>query len=253
MMMKSQPAKTYKEALCRSRNPELYRISPNMVRTILENNEIKPNKITHYLERKDSVFESKMHEVLVVYKRVSLCFDAEGNCIISMDEPQTVTVSYDEKPGIQALQNIVPDLPPTAEHGMVAGDYEYKRLGTLSLLYRIDLLTGEVIPLVSDSHKSSDFIEWLKILDSKYPEHDTLRLVLDYHSAHTSRETQKHPATKPGCFEFVFTPKHGSWLNLLVLAICNYYTRFQFFVYVLLDAPFLFWYYKFYVIYRFVM
>ena len=82
-----------------------------------------------------------------------------------MDESKTETVSYDEKPGIQALQNTAPDLPPAAGHGMVAGDYEYKRLGTLSLLTGLNLLTGEVIPLVSDSHKSSDFIEWLKILD----------------------------------------------------------------------------------------
>lgn len=195
--------------------PGLSQISPNTVRTILESGEIKPNKITYYLERKDPDFESKMHEVLVVYKQVSMCFDQAGNLVIPVDEPKTVTVSYDEKPGIQALQNIAPDLPPTQEHGKVARDYEYKRLGTLSLLAGLDLLTGEIIPLVSDTHKSSDFIEWLKMLDSRYPEHDTLRLVLDNHSAHTSKETQKYLATKGGRFEFVFTPKHGSWLNLI--------------------------------------
>lgn len=195
--------------------PGLSQISPNTVRTILESGEIKPNKITYYLERKDPDFESKMHEVLVVYKQVSMCFDEAGNLIIPMDEPKTVTVSYDEKPGIQALQNIAPDLPPTGEHDRVARDYEYKRLGTLSLLAGLDLLTGQIIPLVSDTHKSSDFIEWLKMLDSRYPEHDTLRLVLDNHSAHTSKETMKYLATKPGRFEFVFTPKHGSWLNLI--------------------------------------
>lgn len=97
--------------------PGLSKISPNTVRTILENNEIKPNKITYYLERKDPDFESKMHEVLVVYKQVSLCFDEAGNLIIPMDEPKTVTISYDKKPGIQALRNIAPDRPPTAEHG----------------------------------------------------------------------------------------------------------------------------------------
>lgn len=98
---------------------------------------------------------------------------------------------------------------------MGARDYECKRLGTLSLLVGLDLLTGEVIPLVSDSHKSSDFIQWIKILDSRYSEHDTLRLVLDNHSAHTSKEAQKYLATKPGRFEFVFTSKHGSWLSLI--------------------------------------
>jgi len=144
-----------------------------------------------------------------------MCFDEEGNITIDMDEPKTVTVSYDEKPGIQALKNIAPDLPPTEKHGKVARDYEYKRLGTLSLLAGIDLLTGKVIPLVSETHKSSDFITWLKKVDSIYPEQDTIRLVLDNHSAHTSKETQAYLNTRPGRFEFVFTPTHGSWLNLI--------------------------------------
>jgi len=195
--------------------PNLENISHNTVRTILESNEIKPNKITYYLEKKDPDFESKMHDVLLVYKQVEMCFDQDGKLIIPMDEPKTITVSYDEKPGIQALENIAPDLAPKKGHGKVARDYEYKRLGTLSLLAGMDLLTGEIIPLVSDTHKSSDFIEWLAKLDAKYPEQDTLRLVLDNHSAHTSKETQKYLATKPGRFEFVFTPKHGSWLNLI--------------------------------------
>ena len=195
--------------------PGLKQISHNTVRMILERNSIKPNKITYYLEKKDSEFEAKMHDVLVVYKQVSMCFDSNGNLTIPMDQPKTVTVSYDEKPGIQALQNIAPDLPPTEKHGRVARDYEYKRLGTVSLLAGLDLLTGKVIPSVSDTHKSSDFIEWLKIIDGQYPEQDTIRLVLDNHSAHTSKETQRYLASRPGRFEFVFTPKHGSWLNLI--------------------------------------
>ena len=66
------------------------------------------------------------------------------------------------------------------------------RRGTLSLLAGIDLLTGEAIPLISKSHKSSDFIEFLKILDAKYPEGDTIQLILDNHSAHKSKETQQY-------------------------------------------------------------
>lgn len=85
----------------------------------------------------------------------------------------------------------------------------------MSLLAGMDLLTGEIIPIVSDTHKSSDFITWLKKLDTKYPEQDTIRLILDNHSAHTSKETQNYLAARPGRFEFVFTPKHGSWLNLI--------------------------------------
>ena len=142
-------------------------------------------------------------------------FDENGELIVPDDYKITITVSYDEKPGIQAIANTSEDLRPTEGNGEVYRDYEYKRLGTLSLLAGIDLLTGEAIPLVSDTHKSSDFIRFLKILDLKYPAQDTIRVILDNHSAHTSKETQKYLATKPGRFEFVFTAKHGSWLNLI--------------------------------------
>lgn len=195
--------------------PGLAKISANTIYSILSSNEIKPNKINYYLVRKDSDFEAKMHDVLVVYKQVEMCFDDEGRLTIDMDAPKTVTLSYDEKPGIQALKNIAQDLPPTEKHGTVGRDYEYKRLGTVSLLAGIDLLTGKVIPQVSDTHKSSDFIGWLKKVDSMYPEHDTIRLVLDNHSAHTSKETRAFLETRPGRFVFVFTPTHGSWLNLI--------------------------------------
>ena len=136
--------------------------------------------------------------------------------IIPEDGQFTVTLSYDEKPGIQAIANTTDDLRPTMKKGTVLRDYEYRRLGTLSLLAAIDLLTGEAIPLVSDTHKSADFITFLKILDSKYPSGDRIRIILDNHSAHKSKETQNYLATTPeGRFEFVFTPKHGSWLNMI--------------------------------------
>lgn len=59
----------------------------------------------------------------------------------------------------------------------------------LSLLATIDLLTGEVIPLVSDTHKSCDFVTFLKKLNGKYPKGDTIRIILDNHSAHTSKDS----------------------------------------------------------------
>lgn len=127
-------------------------------------------------------------------------------------------LSYDEKPGIQAIATTSEDRPPVAnteKMSSILRDYEYKRLGTLSLLAAIDLLTGEAIPLVSNTHKSSDFVTFLKRLDEKYPKGDKIRLILDNHSAHTSRETQEYLNTVPRRFEFVFTPTHGSWLNMV--------------------------------------
>ena len=191
-------------------------ISQSKVRTILEEADIKPNKITYYCENRDPDFDQKMHNVLLVYKQLSMQFDENGKFIaITEDEPTTHTISYDEKPGIQAIANTTEDLPPDKDHKTISRDYEYKRLGTVSLLAGIDLQTVEAIPLVKDKHSSKEYIEFLKLLDSKYPKGDKIRLILDNLKVHSSEETRKYLASIPERFEFVFTPKHGSWLNLI--------------------------------------
>lgn len=196
--------------------PRLKTVTKPWLQKYLKKMDIKPFKIKYYLEKKDPDFENKMHDVLLVYKQVEMQFDQNGDIITPEDGHMTHTISYDEKPGIQAIANKYPDHNPTMENGFVRRDYEYVRKGTLSLLAGIDLLTGEAIPLVSESHKSSDFIDFLKILDEKYPEGDAIRLILDNHSAHTSKETKRYLATLPeGRFVFVFTPTHTSWLNMI--------------------------------------
>jgi transposase len=52
-------------------------------------------------------------------------------------------------------------------------------------------------------------------VDQAYPATAKIRIVLDNHSAHISKETRQYLATVPNRFEFIFTPKHGSWLNLV--------------------------------------
>jgi transposase len=191
-------------------------ISQSKVRTILEEADIKPNKISYYCENRDPDFDQKMHNVLLVYKQLSMQFDEDGNLLPYFDEEQKVHVlSYDEKPGIQAIANTTEDLPPDEKHKTISRDYEYKRLGTVSLLAGIDLQTGKAFPLVREKHSSKEYVEFLKLLNSKYPKKDKIRLVLDNLKVHSSKETRDYLATVPGRFEFVFTPKHGSWLNLV--------------------------------------
>lgn len=189
-------------------------IHKSTVNTILDEADIKPHKITYYCENRDPDFDSKMHNVLLVYKQLEMQFDESGKLIISEDTPIHV-LSYDEKPGIQAIATTSDDLMPDEKHSTINRDYEYKRLGTLSLLAAIDLQTGEAIPLVRDKHSSTEYIEFLKLLDDKYPKGDKIRIVLDNLKVHTSEATRKYLATVPGRFEFIFTPKHGSWLNMV--------------------------------------
>ena len=185
-------------------------ISRSKVHSILTEGEIKPHKIRYYLERRDPKFEDKMIDVLHVYKDVEIL-----NCQPEIKR-ETATLSYDEKPGIQAIKNIAAQLKPIpGEHPTVSRDYEYKRLGTVSLLGGIDLHTGEAHALVRDRHRSREFVEFLEILDEKYSDDLIIRIVLDNHSSHVSKETRKFLESKPNRFQFVFTPKHGSWLNLI--------------------------------------
>ena len=191
-----------------AKHPRLSTISKTKIVTILNEAEIKPFRIKYYCEKRDPEFETKKHNILVLYKQISMRFDEAGDLIpYEEDEPETHTISYDEKPGIQAIAPTTPDLPPRVGNGAAYRDYEYVWHGTLSKLACIDLVTGEAIPLLRETHKSSDFIAFLKILNEKYPQGDKIRLVLDHHSAHTSKETKAYLATLSGRFEFVFTPQ----------------------------------------------
>jgi transposase len=181
---------------------------------ILGRQEIKPHKVRYYLEQRDAEFEQKMAEVLCVYREVQVLKKITKS---RRSDKSVAIVSYDEKPGIQAIATTAPDLPPVpGVHATFARDYEYKRHGTLSLLAGIDLLTGKVHALVRDRHRSREFVEVLKLMDAAYPPQTAIKVILDNHSAHISRETRTWLAAQPaGRFEFTFTPKHGSWLNLI--------------------------------------
>jgi len=191
-------------------HPSLCGLSRGTVSKILRANAVQPHKVRYYLERRDPEFDAKMKQVLHVYKQVEVWHK------LGAPAELIAVLSYDEKPGIQAIENTAPDLPPVpGKHTAVGRDHEYIRHGTLSLLAGIDLWSGEVLGLVRDRHRSAEFIEFLRLTDAHYPTEARIRIVLDNHSAHISRETRNYLATVPNRFEFTFTPKHGSWLNLI--------------------------------------
>ncbi len=192
-------------------HPCLARIAQGTVCKILDRHQVRPHKIRYYLERRDDAFEARMADVLCVYREVAILQEDEAA------SPKVAIISDDEKPGIQAISNTAPDLPPQPGcHASFARDHEYKRHGTLSLLAGIDLLTGKVHAWVEDRHRSRGFVGFLKRLDDAYSADTAIKLILDNHSAHVSKETKAWLATQPeGRFTLVFTPKHGSWLNLV--------------------------------------
>lgn len=192
-------------------HPALERLGRGTVSKLLREGDVQPHKVRYYLERRDPDFKAKMAHVLCVYKHVQL--------LRAKTEPGVdlvAVLSYDEKPGIQALATTAPDLPPVPGlHRTIMRDHEYVRHGTMTLMAGLDLVTGHVHRLMVGRHRSREFIEFLTLIDGFYPAVATIRMILDNHSAHTSKETRAYLATRPNRFEFIFTPTHGSWLNLV--------------------------------------
>jgi transposase len=188
----------------------LRRIGKGTVSKILSRHKLKPHKIRYYLQLRDPNFDERMTEVIQTYKQAQ---EARKNPHVHKG---IAFLSYDEKPGIQAIANTAPDLPPApGQHQTWSRDHEYVRLGTMSLMAAIDLVSGRAHHHLVDRHRSREFIAFLQNLIETYPPKTRFRIVLDNHSAHVSAEVRKYLATVPNRFHFVFTPKHASWLNLI--------------------------------------
>jgi transposase len=194
----------------------LAKLAQGTVCKILADQEVKPHKVRYYLEKRDPEFEPKMAEILCVYREVAVLREDAACAVAGLDGSQVI-ISYDEKPGIQAIGTTAPDRPPLPGRSpTVMRDHEYKRHGTVTLMAGIDLVSGHVHALVKDRHRSREFIEFLRLVDAAYPADTAIEIILDNHSAHVSRETTAWLAAQPpGRFTFTFTPTHGSWLNLI--------------------------------------
>jgi transposase len=193
--------------------PALSQAAKATVHRILAEQPLHPEKVKYYLERRDPDFEAGMRKVLIVYQDVAL---QNAKRAASQETSNIITVSVDEKPGVQAIANTAPDLPPVpGKHAQISRDHEYQRLGTCSILAALDLQDGHITARVEDRHRSIEFIGLLSGLDARYPPECTIRIILDNHSAHISKETQAFLSLHPNRFQYVLTPKHGSWLNIV--------------------------------------
>lgn len=188
----------------------LHKVSRGTVWKILSRHKLKPHKVRYYLQLRDPKFDERMAEVIQTYKQAK---EARKN---PERHKGIVFLSYDEKPGIQAIANTAPDLPPLpGQYQTWSRDHEYKRLGTMSLMAAIDLVSGRAHHHLVNRHRSREFIAFLQKLIDTHPAKTKFRVVLDNHSAHVSAEVRTYLAAVPNRFEFVFTPKHASWLNLI--------------------------------------
>lgn len=153
---------------------------------------------------KNSEFVANMERVLDVYKRP-----------YNADYP---VVCMDESPK-QLIADGRPSVP--IEPGQDARvDYEYVRHGVVNIFMANEPLQGKRFVSVTESKTKKDWAMFVKeIADKKYPKAKKIILVMDNfktHAASAFYETFEPEEAKKlwDRFEFVFTPKHGSWLNM---------------------------------------
>jgi hypothetical protein len=151
----------------------------------------------------NSEFVANMEQVLDVYKRH---FD-----------PKFPVVCMDESPK-QLIEEARAGMPikPGYEKRV---DYEYIRHGVVNVFMANEPLTGKRLTQITKYKTKKEWAHFVKIISDKYPEAEKITLVMDNlntHSASAFYETFQAKEAKKlwDRFEFIYTPKHGSWLNM---------------------------------------
>ena len=132
-------------------------------------------------------------------------------------DPEYPVVCFDEK-SYQLIGHVADPLPPVP--GVPARvDYEYKRCGTANLFIAFEPLTGQRTVTVTERRGNQDFAAQMQALHMRYPNAKRIRLVLDQLSTHTPSALYEYLPPEEAkllkqCFEWIYTPKHASWLNM---------------------------------------
>jgi transposase len=136
-------------------------------------------------------------------------------------DPKRPRVCFDEMP-YQLLSHTRAPLP-CAPDQPAREDYEYKREGTCNLFAFFSFEECWRHVEVTERRTAIDFAWQMKwLVDTKYPEADVIRVVLDNLNTHTLASLYlAFPAEEANRLkhklEFHYTPKHGSWLNMIEL------------------------------------
>lgn len=152
----------------------------------------------------NAAFVASMEHVLDYYQRP---LDAEFP-VVNMDE-QPVQLKAD-------LRENQPMQPGQVERV----DSEYERKGVVSLFLFTEALSGWRRVSVRERRTAVDWAEEVKVvLEEVYPEAQRVILVCDNLNTHTFASLYKaFPAAQArrlcSRLELVYTPKHGSWLNI---------------------------------------
>lgn len=124
-----------------------------------------------------------------------------------------VVLCVDEKSQIQALDRTQP-LLPLRPGQLERRTHDYKRHGTTSLFAALELKTSRVIGRLHRRHRSSEFRQFLDVIDAQVPAELDVHIILDNYGTHKTTLIRTWFAKRPR-FHLHFTPTYGSWINLV--------------------------------------
>lgn len=168
-------------------------------------NELKPHlKRTWCLGQLDSRFIAQMERLLGLY---GLPYD-----------PLYPVICYDERPCFLIGDRIE---PLALQSGQVRKEhYAYEKLGSAALLAAIEPLTGRRFAQVHPCRTKREYTLFCQVLAAAYPEAIKIRLIQDNLNTHDPSAFYEYLPTDEAFalaqrFEFYFTPKSASWLNMI--------------------------------------
>lgn len=173
-------------------------VDRGLVERVFKEQAIKPHLVKYYHHSTDPEFEEKMLNIIGLY------LNPPDNAVV---------LSVDEKTGIQALDRTQPVLP-LKPHGKVKNiPFEYKRLGTTSLLAALDVHQGTVVGKCEKRHTHQEFLSFLQYLEKSYRKKGReIHIICDNYSAHRHKKVKEWVESHKNV-TIHFTPTHASWLN----------------------------------------
>lgn len=173
-------------------------VDRGLVERVFKDQAIKPHRVKYYHHSSDPEFEEKMLNIIGLY------LDPPDNAVV---------LCVDEKTGIQALDRMQPVLP-LKPHGKVKNiPFEYKRLGTTSLMAALEVHHGTIVGKCEKRHTHQEFLSFLQRLERTYRKRGReIHIICDNFSAHCHKKVKEWVEAQSNVFVH-FTPTHASWLN----------------------------------------
>lgn len=207
-----------------ARHPDRIDASPSRstIQRILTQHDLQPHRVRYFMQITDPDFFPKMENIINLY----------------LNPPKNL-YCFDECPGLQILQRIVPNLRPADDDNinMFWKEFEYIRNGTTDLFCFLDVNTGKMMASCHPNHATPVFIEEFSKHVSTLPPNEEVHYIMDNLNTHCGYEFCKIVAKlskvdcPPECdldqcskrrewlqskgkrIVIHFTPFHGSWLN----------------------------------------